>query len=394
MSKNFDIAIIGGSFAGMSAALSCAKISPDIKIAIIEQIDIKNQNRQPDGRGYAISNISLDLFEEIGIKTAATKTAGTIKDIKITDYHSPIFVDFLSKEADEENFGRLIESYQLHNSLRDAVLKQENITLFCPNSYQNIEFSPKKAEITLDNDQKISADLIFACDGRFSKLRERFQIATKTKNYNQKAIVFNIKHQKPHQNIAWEKFLPSGPLAILPLQDQNQSSIVWISEISLSETILDLDAQNFKQQLLKKMQNCLGDVEIISEKFSYPLIMVEASKFYHKNLLFVGDSACGVHPIAGQGLNLGLESIIILKKLIAENFLSGLEINSKTLIEKYNRQAKINAKKMVIATDLLNSLFESDSSTLKIARNIGLSFVNKLPSLKKFFIKNAGGAKN
>ena len=132
------------------------------------------------------------------------------------------------------------------------------------------------------------------------------------KNYQQKAIVFNIKHQKPHQDIAYEKFLRGGPLAILPLKDQHHSSIVWIAPDKDAEAILEMDEENFTHQLNKKMENCLGEIFVVSQKFSYPLIMVEAQKFYHERMLLVGDASCGVHPIAGQGLNLGLGGIKIL----------------------------------------------------------------------------------
>ncbi len=389
--KNFDITIIGGSFAGMSAALALAQISDDLKIAIIEKQDIKNHDRKRDGRGYAISNKSLALFKEIGIYDAATKDSGVIADIKITDYKSPVIVDFLSKQGGEKNFGALIESFIIHNALRDKVLEKKNITLFCPNSYEKINFFEKEVEVELNDKNILKSKLLLACDGRFSPLRDKFNIETETKNYNQIAIVFNIKHEKSHQNIAWEKFLPGGPLAILPLQKQNESSIVWIAPNQEAQVILELDQENFTQQLLKRMENCLGEVEVISQKFSYPLIMVEASKFYHDKMLLVGDAACGVHPIAGQGLNLGLESIKILQDLVRQYFLSGLDINSSTLIEEYSKKARFGTRKMVIATNVLNSLFESKSLTIGLARDFGLGLVNKIPKLKKFFIKNAGG---
>ena len=302
-----------------------------------------------------------------------------------------MIVDFLSRDVGEENFGALIESYIIHNALRDKVLQMKNISLFCPNFYEEINFVEDGVEVFLNNKNILKSKLLLACDGRFSRLRDKFQIHTTTKNYEQIAIVFNIKHQKPHENIAWEKFLPGGPLAILPLKNQHHSSIVWIAPKLDSQAIIELDQENFMHQLHKKTENCVGEIEIISEKFSYPLIMVAAKKFYHEKMLLVGDAACGVHPIAGQGLNLGLESIKILQELIKQYFLSGLEINSQILIENYNKKAQKSARKMVIATDVLNSLFESQSLAIGLARDLGLGLVNRLPKLKKFFIKNAGG---
>lgn len=388
---NFDIIIIGGSFAGMSAALALAKISDDLKIAVIEKQDIVQHNRKPDGRGYAISNSSLKLFDEIGIADIVLEESGTIKDIRITDYKSSAILDFLSKEVDEKNFGALIESYIIHNALRDKLVKQKNIALFSPHSYEKINFFNNGVEVEIDNKKILKAKLLLACDGRFSPLRKLFNIHTTEKNYHQIAIVFNIKHKKSHENVAYEKFLPGGPLAILPLKNQHHSSIVWIAPNNDASAIMALDEENFVHQLNKKMENCLGEVEIISQKFSYPLIMIEAQRFYNEKMLLVGDASCGVHPIAGQGLNLGLQGIKILQELVKKYMFSGLDISSLALIEEYNKKAKSEAKKMVIATDILNSLFETKSLSIGLARDFGLALVNKLPKLKKFFIKNAGG---
>ena len=431
---NFDITIIGGSFAGMTAALSLAKISPDLKIAVIEKQDIVSQDKKRDGRAYAISSASLKLFKEIGIYDELSPNAGRISDIKITDHKSPFILDFIGLEVDEKDgqLGQIIENYHIHNALRNRLLQQKNITLFCPNFYEEIEFlkdGPRHEDgvtsegefardkrgaattegefvttclsrgpltdsnvlIKLDNKKIIQSKLLLACDGRFSPLRKLYQIPTSQKDYHQTAIVFNISHQFSHENIAHEKFLPGGPLAILPFKDQHQSSIVWIVSEQQAQAILSLDEENFLHQLNKKMENILGKVLLNSEKFSYPLIAIEAEKFYHEKILFIGDAACGVHPIAGQGFNLAIAGIKILCDLVKNNLFCGLDISSRNLIESYNKKAKSGAKKMLIATDILNSLFENKSLSIGLVRDFGLGLVNKLPTLKKFFIKNAGG---
>ena len=395
MIKKFDVAIIGGSFSGMSAALALSEISQDLKIALIEKIDIKNEDRKRDGRGYAISNQSLKFFKEVDIYDTAIKNAGNIRDIKITDYKSPFFLDFIAKDIEQENFGALIESYVVHNALRDRVLKQKNVTIFCPNSYREIEFNEDElgdiCQVVLDDKTKIKSDLLLACDGRFSEIRKKFDIDTKIKKFGQTAVVFNIEHQKSHDDVAWEKFLPGGPLAILPLKNKNQSSIVWIAKDQIAQAILQLDEDDFIDKLQQKMELCLGKVKVISENYSYPLVMVDARQYNYKNMLLVGDSACGIHPIAGQGFNLTLQSVVILRDLVKESFFAGLAINSGSLLESYNKRVKFNTKKMVIATDVLNSLFETKSKTVSLARDFGLAAVNKANFLKKFFIKNAGG---
>ncbi|MBM3590324.1 MAG: hypothetical protein FJX30_02975 [Alphaproteobacteria bacterium] len=390
--QKFDITIIGSSYAGMTCALALAQISPQISVALIEKEQIFNNARAEDGRAYAISSSSLKLFDEFSILSELEKISGKISDIKITDYKSPFVLDFIGAEFDKKNqqFGLIIENHFIFEALKNRISNQKNIQIFCPNFYQEIEFS-KSPSIKLDNGLIIQSKLIIACDGRFSKIRQLYKIPTTIKNYNQTAIVFKIHHQISHNQVAYERFLPSGPLAILPLQDSNQSSIVWIVNDSIASTLLGLDDENFLQQLHKKMENCLGKCEIISRKFSYPLTMVLADKFYHQKLLLVGDSACGVHPIAGQGFNLAIANIVILRNLISQYILSGLDFCSDELIKKYNSKARANSKKMVIATDVLNSIFENSNLSLFGLRNLGLGIINSVPSIKKFFIKSAGG---
>jgi len=392
MSQNFDITIIGGSFAGMTTALALINAAPNLKIAIVEKLDILNQDRKRDGRAYAISAASLKLFKEIGIYDEVAPHGGKIYDIKITDYKSSFILDFIGREVDvaQGQLGMIIENYHIHNALRDQVLKRQNITVFSPNSYEEIKFDDLVV-VKLDDEKILHSKLLLACDGRFSRLRELYQINTTQKKYFQTAIVFNIEHEKSHENIAHEKFLPGGPLAILPLKNSNQSSIVWIAPDQLAQAILSLDEENFIQQLTKKMDNCLGKVRIVSDKFSYPLTLVEAEKFYHEKMLLIGDAACGVHPIAGQGFNLAISGINILCELIKNNLLCGFDISSQSLIDAYNKKAKFEAKKMLVATDILNSLFETKSLSTTLARGFGLGLVNKFPKLKNFFIKSAGG---
>ncbi len=420
--NNFDIIIIGGSFAGMTSALVLSNVSPNLEIAVIENQDITKEDRKADGRAYAISAASLKLFKEIGIYNDLKSIAGKISDIKITDYKSPFFLDFLGKEVDEKEgqLGQIIENHHIHNALRNKLLKRENITLFCPHSYEEINFehhwNPKRSEgshnnevcntksfvcaqdnkngnvlVKLDDGKVLKSKLLLACDGRFSKLREIYQIPTTQKKYHQTAIVFNVQHKNSHENVAYEKFLPGGPLAILPMQNKYQSSIVWIAKDNDAQAILSLDEENFVHQLQKKIENSLGDVQVISQKFSYPLILVEANKFYHEKMLLIGDASAGVHPIAGQGFNLAISGINILCNLIKNALFCGQDIASKSVIEEYNKKAKLGAKKMIIATDILNSIFETKSFSIALARDVGLGLVNKISVLKKFFIKSAGG---
>ncbi|MFT6385900.1 MAG: 2-octaprenyl-6-methoxyphenol hydroxylase [Rickettsiales bacterium] len=396
MNNKFDIIIIGGGFSGLTAALYLAKSNPNIQIALLEKYDILKQDKKRDGRSFAISKSSLEVFYKNGITKSIEENAGTIKKIKIVDGDSPFYLNFdadhdSSKNSTSEKFGLVVENFHIHNALRDEVLKQNNIEIICPNFYEEITFENNQASVTLDDKRLIKSKLILACDGRFSDLRDKFDIKTFKKSYEQTALVFNISHSLAHQNIALEKFLPDGPFAVLPMKNDLESSIVWTLRKEKAETIFQMDEENFLHQLKKSTGDYLGEIKLLNKPFKYNLDLIVADKFYHQRLILIGDAAHGIHPIAGQGFNLGVDDIRVLNDLVKESLECGLDIGSETLLQKYNKIRKIDIYKMVAATDGLNGLFSNNSKTLKALRNSGLGIVEKIPSLKKFFIKNAGG---
>lgn len=393
----YNVLIIGGGFNGLTSALSLACANPNLKIALLERNDILAQDKQRDGRAFAISKTSLDLFKKIGICSEIEPFAGIIKDIRITDGNSPFYLHFAGEENGENGhdssglLGTVIENYHIHNALRNAAVKKENIEIFSPNFYENIEFENNKVVVTLNNKKTIEAELLIAADGRNSPLRSKFNIHTFEKPYHQSALVFNISHTKPHENIAQERFLPEGPFAVLPMKSDYESSIVWTVKTEMADTIINLDEENFLAQLKKRTTDYLGEIKVITKPFKYDLNLVLADNYFYKRAVLVGDAAHGIHPIAGQGFNLGVDDIRVLTSLIKEYFECGLDIGSVTLLEKYQKSRKRGAGKMILATDSLNALFSNKILPIKLARDLGLAMVEKLPKLKKFFIKNAGG---
>ena len=388
----FDIIIIGCSFVGMTSALALNKNHNHLKIAVVEKQNIFTSPKTTDGRAYALSKSSLDLLQEINILPNILKDSGIIKQINITDGKCPYVLHFNTQQA-TNYLGIITENHLLFEALKNTFQAklQENITLFCPNYYQDISFSQQKAVVLLNNNQQITAPLLLACDGRFSPLREKFNIYTYRKNYQQTAIVFKINHTLSHQNIAFEKFFNGGPLAILPLANNHQSSIVLILPQEQAQLLLSLDNANFTQQLQKQIHNELGDIEIISEKFSYPLSAVQAENFVYQQMLLLGDAACGVHPIAGQGFNLAISNLKLLLKLLQTQIAAGLPINQNQFLQNFALQAKKQSVAMLFATDVLDSLFKNNSQLLGIARKIGLLAINNSKTIKNFFIAKAGG---
>ena len=390
--KKFDIAIIGAGFAGLSTAISLSEISPDLSIALIEKTDFLAKRKDSDGKNFAISNNSIKLFQKINIWDNLKDKSGPIKDIIISDKNSPFKLFFHNDDIENsEQMGAMLKSHDIYNELCSKIKSQKNIQIFSPNSYQDINFSEEESEIIFDNSSKILAKLIIIADGRKSYFREKFQIETNYKHYDQTALVFDIKHSDDHKNIAYEKFFPEGAFAILPLKDQKKSSIVWMVKTAMKDIYLKFDKENLNHQMQKKISDDLGKTEIISKIFSYDLELIYPKEFFYKKAVLIADAAHAIHPIAGQGFNLGIKDIMILTDLIEQNFKIGENINSDELISKYNKFAKFESKKMILATDNLDKLFSNNILTVKIARDLGLAITEKIPKLKKLFIKMAGG---
>ncbi len=390
--NKFDIAIIGGGFSGLSVALSLSVISSDLSIALIEKTDFLTKKKVSDGKNFAISNNSIKLFQKINIWNHLKDKSGKIKNINISDKNSPLHLHFDSNSFEgSQQMGVMIKSHDIYIELCQKIREQKNISIFSPNSYRDINFNEKGGEIIFEDDSRISAQLIIVADGRKSYFREKFQIETYHKHYDQTALVFDIEHSECHKNIAYEKFFPEGAFAILPLKEQNKSSIVWMVKRDIKDVYINFDKENLTRQMMKKIGSDLGKVSIISEVLSYDLELIYPKEYFYQKAVLIADAAHAIHPIAGQGFNLGIKDIMILTDLIEENFKLGEDLNSDELIAKYSKFAKFEAKKMILATDNLDKLFSNNILPVKIARDLGLAITDKIPKLKKFFIKIAGG---
>lgn len=400
----FDIAIIGGSFSGITTAMAIAKINNNIKIAIIDKFDFNNKIKPDDGKTLAISNSSIDFYNSLNLDFKLFADSAPIKDIKITNKNllaekiSGIdnarggFLNFQWNDSNNNvDFGRIIESNIFYHNLLKNLANFSNITAICPADYQNIIFGDDVNIIEFP-DKLINCRLLIACDGKKSKIRDLLKIGYYYKNYHQIATIFKIKHSQNHQNIAWEKFLPTGPLAILPIKDCNQSGIVWINNEKHSKIINSLDEQNFILQLQKILDNQLGEIAIVSDKQYYNLSLTESISFYNNRVALIGDCAASINPIAGQGLNLAIKGIAILQQEIANHLKLHNDLIGKPLfLAEFQSRFKKEVLQMIIATDVLNSIFESGNPILNNLSNIGLNIINKSKKLKNFFITRAGG---
>ena len=237
---------------------------------------------------------------------------------------------------------------------------------------------------------RCKASLLVAADGKFSRLREECGIKTLNTSYRQTAIVCTIRHRLPHEGLALERFLPAGPFAALPMQE-NRSALVWTEPDDRAPAMLALDDASFAHEIRARLGDYLGDFEVIGKRFSYPLTLTLATRYTDTRFALIGDAAHAIHPIAGQGVNVGFRDVAVLAELAEDAVRLGLDIGSPMLLEHYQRWRRFDSMTMGAMTDGINRLFSNDITAIRLARDAGLSAVNRMPALKRFFMQHAMG---
>lgn len=385
-----DVIIIGGGLVGLTMA--CCLGSNGIKVAIIEASDPKTQNHDRfDGRCSAIAPSSVEIFKSIKIWNKLEKHAGAIKEIYVTDNNSPVFLHFGKQETGGGAMGYMVENRFTRRALFEKLNSLKNVKLFAPNKYKKIEYGEKFVSVTLENKEKIEAKLLIAADGRNSKIREQAGIKIQSHDYKQNGIVCVIKHEKPHNGVAQERFLPAGPFAILPMKDKYHSSLVWTEKSTIASKFMEMNDEDFTAEVEKRFGKYLGKLQLASQRWSYPLVLTFARKYTGKRMCLLGDSAHAIHPVAGQGLNLSWRDVKVLSEMIIETKNLGLDIGGQTVLSSYQALRRKDNIIMIAATDGLVKLFSNDSKVIGLIRDTGLALVNKVPALKRRFVSHAMG---
>jgi len=346
-----SIIIYGAGPAGLTAALSLSNYVKDIVLIEPCNNTLYDSINEQDTRTTALSYNTKKLYESLGVWKKVAVNAGPIQNIEIVDSSfisgdSPLNLHFASDDVGDEPMGYIVENRFFKAVLLEAVKLHKNIKIQYGRKIKNINSDSFKANITFEDGSEVSTNLLIIADGKNSNARDLLAIETEDKPYNQVAITFNIEHENSHQQVATERFMATGPFAVLPMNNLKQSSVVW--------------------------------------KY--------VKKYFEGKAVLIGDAAHGIHPIAGQGFNQGVKDIIKLKDLIEAANSLGLPINSENLLNKYQSQAYADNSQMVMATDFFNSLFSNDNFALKHSRRIGISAVNNVKKVKSFFIKKAMGA--
>lgn len=392
MSSQRSIVIGGGAFAGLGLALALRQgLGPEIAIVVADPAFATRPSRDP--RASAIVAACRRLFEAIGVWDQVAADAQPILDMVITDSRledatRPVFLTFAGEVEPGEPFAHMVENRRLIDALT-ARAEAEGITL-APLAVSDYAARADGIDVTLSDGRIVAASLLVAADGARSKLRARAGIATHGWEYDQSGIVVTVGHERDHNGRAEEHFLPAGPFAILPLKDR-RSSLVWTESRAEAARIVDLPAEDFQAELEKRFGLHLGDVKALDKPRAFPLGYFVARSFIAERLALIGDAAHVIHPIAGQGLNMGLKDAAALAEVIVDAARLGIDPGQADVLERYQRWRRFDTMAMGVATNSLNLLFSNRSTLLRAVRDVGLGLVDRIPPLKNAFIRQAAG---
>ena len=394
MSIDTDIAIVGGGLNGPILALALAQAG--IKSVVIDALTTKvRKNASFDGRSYAVALTSQRLLNNIGLWTNIKDNAQAMLEIKVSDGRagegpSPFFMHFDHAEIEDGPMGYMVQDRYLRRALLDAMAENPNVTHIQGETVVGQDVISGGVTVTLSSGKKISARALIGCDGRGSGTAERAGIKRIGWGYGQTALVCAIEHEKPHGGIAHQFFMPTGPLAILPLTG-NRSSIVW-SETEANATAFNaLSDAEYLTMLRPRFGNFLGEISLAGARFSYPLALSITDRLVADRTALVGDAAHGLHPIAGQGLNAGMRDIAALVQIITEAQKRGEDYGSLAVLKRYEEWRRFDNTALALATDTFNKLFSNDNPVLRLGRDLGMGLINKLPGLRRGFIREAAG---
>lgn len=390
MKTNYDITIAGSGLTGLCCAIAMSKLG--YSVALVDTLSYKDLNLfNHDSRTTALSAGTKNFFHKIGVWKKIKKYSCPIKKILVEEPFSST-QSFFESNNEEKTLGHMIENKNLIKSLTELAKENKNITKI-EEKIIDTKNNDETIEVFLSKRNKIASNLLIGADGKHSKVRELLEIGSYKKNYNQKAFTFNIKHQKPHSNLAIEKFLEEGPLASLPiiknLDKKYHSSIVWSGNAPSYYYALKNKQEFFDGFLNKHLYKRLGKIEIVSAIKHWDLYLIKAKEYVDDKVVLVGDSAHSIHPLAGQGFNLTIRGLEKLYEIGEKNYANKKAIGSLKKLSHYNNLHFVDAQAIIFATDKLNSLFSNSNIILKILRSKGLKIFNESTFLKNIFKRYA-----
>ncbi|RCL02695.1 MAG: 2-octaprenyl-6-methoxyphenol hydroxylase [Candidatus Tokpelaia sp. JSC188] len=390
-----DIIIIGSAYIGLSLAIAVKTAAPQLNIIIVDAA--KPNTWKIDPRAFAISAAAVRMLDQLQCWQTILPEAEPIREMIVTDSRvsdpiRPVFLTFAGDVTPGEPFAYMVEGchlntclYQRANALKIRIIKGAGIKKF-DEMLQSIR-------VYLDNGIVYQTQLLVGADGLYSKIREIAGVKILHQPYGQTGIVCTITHECSHYGRAEEHFLPAGPFAVLPLKG-NRSSLVWNERDENAKRLLSADDMTFKIELESRLGHHLGVLQIEGARHAFPTGFMLVRNFVRKRFALIGDAAHSIHPISGQGLNLGLQDAAALAEIIVETARLGLDIGSLTELKRYQSWRRFATVRMGITADFLNRIFSNDIMPLRAIRDIGLGLVDRMPYLKNYFIQQAAGLRN
>jgi 2-octaprenyl-6-methoxyphenol hydroxylase len=390
--KRNDVIIIGGGPSGLTLANALARAG--LSTVCIERAAQHRPRAaaRRDGRTTALSLGSARILDACGLWSRLKQSACPILDIRIADGSSRQRLDFRHREIGADPFGWIVENHIFHDVLRQGVRRHRHVRMIA-GAPRSLETDADAARVELEDGTLLTASLLVGADGRHAESRTRMNIPTYGWAYDQTAIVCTIAHARPHRNIAVEHFLPAGPLATLPMTGQ-RSSIVWTETKAAAAVLMKMDEEEFTTALEERVKDWLGAIRLAGPRFAHALSLQHAKRYTAPRFALVGDAAHGIHPIAGQGFNLGMGDIGALVEEIDRAAALGLDPGAADVLRRYEKRRKFANGNMVFTTDTLDRLFSNAIPPLEAVRRMGLGMVQHLPPLRRYFMRTAMGLRD
>lgn len=394
MKHDSDVIIAGGGLNGPALALALAQAG--LSVTVVDAAPARARAEDAfDGRAYALAIASQKLLAAVGVWPAVAGRAQKMMEVKASDGRpgegaAPFFLHFDSRELDQSPVGYMLEDRFLYRAFLDAMQAAPGITLIPQTQVVAQEPGPGGIAVTLSDGRVLTARVLVGADGRRSGVAARAGITREGWGYGQTALVAAIDHEHPHHGIAHQFFMPTGPLAILPLPG-NRSSIVWSESDANARTIAALSDADFLAVLRPRFGEFLGEIALAGPRFSYPLNLTLARAYAAPRVALIGDAAHGVHPIAGQGLNLGLRDVAALAETLVEAARRGEDIGALDVLERYQGWRRFDSTTLALGMDSVNRIFSNDNPVLRAGRDLGMGLVQALGPLRRSFMRQAAG---
>lgn len=393
--NHYDIIIVGAGMVGATLACGLAEEAEQLKIALIDANEPKFDwdKNSYDMRVSAITRASQKLLTNIGAwEKIVEQRVSPYQDMFVWDAGAKGELHFDSADMGETDLGHIIENRVIVKALHQRIKEFPQIELLCPAKLKNIEFNEDQTQVTLADKTELTASLIVAADGTRSWVRQQADIAVKGWDFDQAALVTTVKTEKYHQDTAWQRFLSTGPLAFLPLTD-GYSSIVWSTSPDEAKRLTEISEDDFANEIEYAFESKLGKIESVAARAIFPLRLFETLNYVKPRLALVGDAAHTIHPLAGQGVNLGLADAASLMEVVVDALNNKKDIGNLKVLRRYERWRRADNRSMLLAMDGLKRLFGSELLAVKDLRSIGLNLTNKITPLKNLIMQQAMGIK-